>query len=374
MTTWIRPTVDCNLVAGRDSATTFENRRVKIKILDNDFSDAGPPLLLNTAGRLAKAGDVIATKKTPYGILKLVLAADGSVVFDPGKALLALKAGQIFKTGFVYSVTDSTGQLTQAVVDVKVKGLNSGPAVTSVTRSSTFTEALDASHQKLPATKGQFQVLDADRGDVLSAKVASAQLLFSGGALPAGSDVSNLASYLTFTSAVSDGRTKALSWTYDPPASNFDFLNAGETLVVVFGIRVSDGRASSPLQTIRVTIVGTNDGAKITGATTGTVTKNGDLDGSTETVTQVTGKLDVSDLDHGQSVFRQPDVTALQKAYGAFTFDAATGAWTYKLDHAKAQTLGAGEVKYETLTVISKDGTASETITVAVVGANEGPS
>src|SRR5215213_7691692 len=194
MTTWIRPTVDCNLVAARDSATTFENRRVKIKILDNDFADSGRPLLLNAAGRLAKVGDVIAQKKTPYGILKLVLAADGSVVFDPGKALLALKAGQIFKTGFTYSVTDSLGQLSHAVVNVNVKGLNSGPLVSNFARSSDFAEAIDASAQDLPALTGFFRVSDRDRGDKISAKIdGPAQLLYSGGALPPGLDVANLA-------------------------------------------------------------------------------------------------------------------------------------------------------------------------------------
>src|SRR5215213_9406624 len=153
MTTWIRPTVDCKLVAKNDSATTYENKRIKIGILDNDLAGAGRPILLNTSGRIAKTGDVIAQKKTAYGILKLVLAADGTVVFDPGTSLLALKAGQIFKTGFTYSVTDSLGQLSHAVVNVNVKGLNSGPVVTSLTRSSTFTEGLDASAQNLPATK-----------------------------------------------------------------------------------------------------------------------------------------------------------------------------------------------------------------------------
>src|SRR5215211_607765 len=98
MTTWIRPTVDCELVAANDSVTTYENKRIKFEILRNDHSSGGQLSLLNASGRIAKTGDVVAQKKTAYGVLKLVLAADGSVVFDPGSSLLALKAGQIFKT------------------------------------------------------------------------------------------------------------------------------------------------------------------------------------------------------------------------------------------------------------------------------------
>src|SRR6185369_2147935 len=56
--------------------------------------------------------------------------------------------------------------------------------------------------------------------------------------------------------------------------------------------------------------------------------------------------------------------------YGAFTFDAASGAWTYAVDPARAvtQALAPGELATETLTVTSLDGTASETITVTITG------
>src|SRR3546814_11306286 len=53
----------------------------------------------------------------------------------------------------------------------------------------------------------------------------------------------------------------------------------------------------------------------------------------------------------------------------------ATGAWTYQLDNTRAVTeaLNATDAKTETLTVVSADGTATQTITVTVNGGNDAP-
>ncbi len=60
----------------------------------------------------------------------------------------------------------------------------------------------------------------------------------------------------------------------------------------------------------------------------------------------------------------------LSGAYGSFTFDPATGAWSYTLDD-RAQALTEGQTVEEVLTVTSLDGTASQAITVTVTGTND---
>ena len=70
--------------------------------------------------------------------------------------------------------------------------------------------------------------------------------------------------------------------------------------------------------------------------------------------------------------FKAADAAALQGAYGVFSFDAASGAWTYTLDNEKAQALTSADAKAETLTVESLDGTR-QAITVTVRGADEAP-
>eukprot|EP01030_Chromulinospumella_sphaerica_P005631 gene5631-5509_t len=53
-----------------------------------------------------------------------------------------------------------------------------------------------------------------------------------------------------------------------------------------------------------------------------------------------------------------------------FTFNASTGAWTYLVDNSKAvtQALSSGQVVYDTLTVTSSDGTATQDIKIAING------
>ncbi|WP_210312578.1 VCBS domain-containing protein, partial [Rhizobium giardinii] len=61
--------------------------------------------------------------------------------------------------------------------------------------------------------------------------------------------------------------------------------------------------------------------------------------------------------------------------YGSFTFNAATGSWTYTLDNDRAatQALNQGDAVNDTLSVSSLDGTASHSIVVAITGGDDGP-
>ncbi|MDR6759820.1 VCBS repeat-containing protein, partial [Mycoplana sp. BE70] len=116
-------------------------------------------------------------------------------------------------------------------------------------------------------------------------------------------------------------------------------------------------------KTITVTVTGTNDAAVITGALTGSVTE--------DTAATTGGTLTVTDADTGETGFQAADASALVGTYGSFTFNEATGAWTYTLD-ARAQALTDGETVDETLEVASIDGT-TKTITVTVTGSNDAP-
>ncbi|MGI0524369.1 VCBS domain-containing protein, partial [Rhizobium giardinii] len=86
------------------------------------------------------------------------------------------------------------------------------------------------------------------------------------------------------------------------------------------------------------------------------------------------GKLAVSDVDDGEAVFAAP--ASLDGTYGSFTFNAATGSWTYTLDNDRAATQGLnqGAAVSDTLSVTSLDGTASHSIVVAITGANDAAS
>src|SRR6185369_8140170 len=78
--------------------------------------------------------------------------------------------------------------------------------------------------------------------------------------------------------------------------------------------------------------------------------------------------------DTGENHFLAP--ASLLGTYGSFTFNPDTGVWGYTLNNAagNVQSLTAGQVVHDTLTVISADGTASQVIDVTITGSNDGAS
>src|SRR2546430_14604211 len=63
----------------------------------------------------------------------------------------------------------------------------------------------------------------------------------------------------------------------------------------------------------------------------------GVLNGSVE-VGRASGRLTVSDVDAGQGTFVVAPAASLAGTYGTFTFNAASGAWSYTLDDSRAAT------------------------------------
>ncbi|MBF4247857.1 hypothetical protein EA004_23200, partial [Vibrio anguillarum] len=100
-----------------------------------------------------------------------------------------------------------------------------------------------------------------------------------------------------------------------------DALNVDSTpLTETFTVKSADGTE----QQVTITINGANDGAKITGDDSGSVTE----DAADNTAT---GTLLASDVDNTDNVFQAQTDAAGQ--YGTFSVD-ANGKWTYVLDNS----------------------------------------
>ncbi len=150
------------------------------------------------------------------------------------------------------------------------------------------------------------------------------------------------------------------SWTYTVGAKA-QTLAGGATVTEIFTVQSIDGTEAE----VAVTINGANDAATITGTASGNVAEDGDPTAG--------GTLNVADPDAGQGGFQAVAPAALTGAYGSFSFNETSGVWGYTLDNDAAQVLKGGQTVTETLTVTSADGTASETITVDIAGANDAP-
>src|SRR5438045_152038 len=143
---------------------------------------------------------------------------------------------------------------------------------------------------------------------------------------------------------------------------------AGQVAHDARSVSSSDGTAT---QIIDVTVNGSNDNATIGGTATGAVTEAGGVNNGTAGAPTANGTLTVTDVDAGQAVFATP--SSLAGTYGTFTFNTATGAWTYTLDNTRAatQALIAVQPVHDTLRVSTTDGTSPYTTLVRSTGSND---
>jgi protocadherin Fat 4 len=150
-------------------------------------------------------------------------------------------------------------------------------------------------------------------------------------------------------------------------------LGAGDqfTDTFIYAIRLGNGTLS--WAHVHITIDGVNDSATITasGNEDTSVTEAGGVANGTAGDPDASGQLTVNDVDTGENKFQAP--ASLDGTYGAFKFDADTGAWSYSLDQSKADALFDGEAASDSLKVTSFDGTATYEIKVDITGSNDAP-
>ncbi|CAM4108724.1 Cadherin domain-containing protein [Vibrio neonatus] len=160
-------------------------------------------------------------------------------------------------------------------------------------------------------------------------------------------------------------------------------LGDGDKFTERFAVTSQDGTAYE----VRVNILGTNDDAVITGTDTGTMNTEvtpsvTEQLGSSATATATpdeittTGTLTVQDVDKGEAGFKAETLNPTNTGhhYGTLTIQ-QSGAWTYVVDNNNrdVQALHEGEQIQEHFTATSIDGTATQDITVTLVGKNNAP-
>ncbi|MGL9621324.1 VCBS domain-containing protein [Bradyrhizobium sp. U531] len=171
----------------------------------------------------------------------------------------------------------------------------------------------------------------------------------------------------TYGTLVVTKATGAYTYTLNNSSASVQALAAGQQVTEQFTYTNADNHGGTGSSTLAVTVTGNNDTATITvsGSQDISVTEAGTVAGDPS----ASGKLAVVDADTGQDHFAVP--ASLAGTYGDFTFNAATGAWTYTLDPVKSNPLTAGQQVTDTLTVTSADGTASRNIVVNITGTND---
>ncbi|MCY1668978.1 VCBS domain-containing protein [Rhizobium sp. SL86] len=323
--------------------------------------------LTGTVGAIdADAGDTVTftavAGSAVGGTLTAFDSATGAFTFVPN-------ANFHGSASFQFVANDGRATSQPATISIDVEPVNDAP-VLALTQPNAIAEAANAAAQNISAVKGNLTISDVDLGDALSAQVVgSPALAWSGGPLTSEQQTALTAALATGalalgSSAIANGTSQTIAWTWDPAAANLDFLATGQTLTVTYQVAVYDGTVTSVAQPLTFTISGANDVPVIGGGTTGYVVKTGSLSTS--------GTLTIVDKDADQSGFvAQSNASG---KYGTFTTD-SEGHWSYNLDSNNASVKAlAGTAKLtDTFTVTSLDGTASKTVSVTIYGSNTAP-
>ncbi|WP_456623991.1 VCBS domain-containing protein, partial [Bradyrhizobium sp. P5_C12] len=241
------------------------------------------------SGSAAKVGaDVVGT----YGTLHL--NSDGTYTYTLNNAqanVQALAAGQLVYDTFSYTNSDNHGGSSTANLTITVTGTNDAPVITSSAQSGLATEWADLSAAEIANTphtaSGAVTFTDVDTLDSHIASFA-----------PQGGGY--LGSFTLNTTNHDTGNGGSIGWSFSISDSALDSLQAGQTLTQKYDVTISDGHGGTAVQTVTVTIVGTNDAPVITSsAQGGLATESADLSAAEAANTPHTasGAVTFTDVD-----------------------------------------------------------------------------
>ncbi|MHC4050467.1 VCBS domain-containing protein [Bradyrhizobium sp. 25ACV] len=265
----------------------------------------------------------------------LLLSSDGSYVYVVAEsAAHNLAAGAVKVDTFTVTAVDGTTKQVSFSVHGPAGGNHAAtigdPTIADVT------EDLAANNAGNLTAVGSISVSDPDAG----------QSSFQAGVLTGPGNLGTL-------NLSANG-----SYTYTVANNAAQYLGAGETKIDTFRVTSQDGTSKD----VTFTIHGENDGATIGNVGDHDVTEDGQVTAS--------GQLSIVDADQNQAAFQAGAITAPGN-FGTVTL-LADGHYTYSVDNAAIQYLGANDTRTETFTVTSVDGT-TKSVSFNIHGAQDAP-
>ncbi|MDZ7889619.1 MAG: retention module-containing protein [Pseudomonas sp.] len=346
-------------------------------VLSNDVDiDSGDSITVTgvAAGTpISASGNVSSSVTGTYGSVNI--NADGSYTYtlDNSKPeVQALAFKQFVTDTFTYTITDSQGATSSTTLTVYVNGKNDAPVITIGAGTDSANASLAETNSGL-ITTGTLSIFDVDTTDTVTVSTTSKFSVDGSYNGPRPSDALLKAMFSVSggePSATEQGNPHGINWSFNSGSEAFNFIPAGQTLVLHYTVRAKDsnsGTGNIVDQPVTITITGSNDAAVIAGSTTGTVIEDNPNN-------SVSGTLTATDADNSSNLFQAISTpTASQNGYGTFTVT-SDGAWTYNLDNSNStvNALNNAGTLSDTFIVRSADGTA-QTITVTINGNNDAP-
>ncbi|RTM07028.1 MAG: hypothetical protein EKK33_31800 [Bradyrhizobiaceae bacterium] len=277
---------------------------------------------------------------------------------------------------------------------------NHTPVFTSSSATGSFTEFANLDDSTtLHTLSGTMSFRDSDRSDTHTTSATLHSAVVSGGTVVPAASLAHFQAAMQSQILSDSNGSGQLKWSFSDADEDFDFLAKNQTLVLTYDVKVSDNHGGFAIQTVKITVTGTDDKPVINMTTAATVTEQANQTlsltpdtvhvalnftdddlantGHTATVTGVSASGATAGLLPGPfgtaELMSFYHVDNVVKTSGSSTGTINT---TFSAPDLAFDYLAAGQHLDITYTVQLDDhagGVSTQTVTVTVVGTNDKP-
>jgi VCBS repeat-containing protein len=151
---------------------------------------------------------------------------------------------------------------------------NHTPVFTSSSATGSFTEFANTTDSTtLHTLSGTMNFKDSDHSDTHTTTATLHSTSVSGGTIIPAASLGHFQAAMTSQITSDSNGSGKLKWTFSDADADFDFLAKNQTLTLTYDITVSDNHGGTAVQTVQVTVTGTDDKPVITTTALATVTE-----------------------------------------------------------------------------------------------------
>jgi VCBS repeat-containing protein len=151
---------------------------------------------------------------------------------------------------------------------------NHTPVFTSSSATGSFTEFANTTDSTtLHTLSGTMNFTDADHSDTHTTTATLHSAVLSSGSIIPSSSLAHFQAAMTSQITSDSNGSGKIKWTFGDADDDFDFLSKNQVLTLTYDIKVSDNHGGSAIQTVKVTVTGTDDKPVIAMTTVATVTE-----------------------------------------------------------------------------------------------------
>ena len=294
-----------------------------------------------------------------------------------------LADGETLILTYPITVNDGNSATDTQDVVVTITGTNDAPNIAVASTTDSAISNLTEGNGGL-TDSGTLTVSDADVTNVVNASVT---LVSVGGTGPAGSAPTSTIAGQYFTldaNPILDNATSSasLTWNFNSGTEAFDYLAAGDTLVLSYTVTVDDGGGTTDDQVVTVTITGTNDAPVVSAASDPAAVNEGTPPVPALESFNLLSTVTATDADHNEtptvdetSVVISANANSDTADFSSLVINGSGDTTRIDVDTANFDFLAQGEAAIfdVAFNVVSGVDTVARQITITINGVNDAP-